>query len=207
MLMNSGLRSGEVRTLRVGAVNLGKQRIRVVIHKSSEEDYLPVTLDLDRELRRWLLHYASEIGRPLRSDDYLFPTFRSVLAGPGHPPSAMKRVERLIPDKPLVHGERVVQYALAVLGYPTKGEGAHTIRRAVARVWFDALSEEANYDAALRTVSALLHHKNVTTTEHYLGVSSEKRRRDERLMGKPFLTALVSDALVIPIGPAAEQSG
>jgi integrase len=113
----------------------------------------------------------------------------------------------LLPDKPLIHSERIVQAALRQLGHPTKGEGSHTIRRAVARVLFDDLVQTTGYDGALRTVSAFLHHKNVTTTEHYLGVTSEKRRRDERLRGKPFLSAMVSEAVILPFTANADEPG
>jgi len=79
------------------------------------------------------------------------------------------------------HAERVVQQALAALGLPTKHQGTHTIRRAAARHFFDSMSSDVGYDAALRTVSAMLHHKSSATTEQYLGLSSERKRRDDRL--------------------------
>jgi hypothetical protein len=61
------------------------------------------------------------------------------------------------------------------------------------------MSSELGYDAALRTVSALLHHSNMATTERYLGLSSEKKRRDQTLKGRPFLTAMVSNENVVPL--------
>lgn len=47
------------------------------------------------------------------------------------------------------------------------------------------------YDAALRATSALLHHKDASTTENYLGLTREKKHRDDTLRGQPFLSALV----------------
>src|SRR5690606_30101648 len=86
--------------------------------------------------------------------------------------------------------ERVVQGALGALGYPTRGEGCHTVRRSVARAFFDSMATDTGYDAALRTVSAMLHHKSSATTEIYLGLTSERVRRDSLLRGRPFLSAL-----------------
>jgi hypothetical protein len=39
----------------------------------------------------------------------------------------------------------------------------------------------------------------MATTERYLGLSSERRRRDETMKGKPFLTAMVSQENVVPL--------
>jgi len=61
------------------------------------------------------------------------------------------------------------------------------------------MSSDVGYDAALRTVSAMLHHKSSATTEQYLGLSSERKRRDDRLRGRPFLSALVSTENVVPL--------
>ncbi len=99
----------------------------------------------------------------------------------------------------MTHPERVVHAALARVGLPTRHEGAHTIRRAVARHFFDSLvATDLGYDGALRTVSALLHHSNAATTETYLGLSSERQRRDNRLRRQPFLTALIDRSNVVP---------
>ena len=101
----------------------------------------------------------------------------------------------------MTHPERVVQSALALVGLPTDHEGVHTLRRAGARNFFDFLVADPSfgYDGALRTVSAFLHHKNVATTEHYLGLSSERERRDKVLRGQRFLAAMVDQSNVLEL--------
>lgn len=96
-------------------------------------------------------------------------------------------------------------HAIAALGLPSKDQGTHTIRRAVARAFFDSMAGEQGYDAALRTVSALLHHRSSATTEAYLGLSSERERRDKRLRGQPFLTGMVEEADVLPLRRPGES--
>lgn len=198
VLMNTGLRANEVLRLRVGDVDLREGNLRVYISKSKQEDLLPVTSDLDGELRVWLTEYAADIGRPLATDDFLFPA----ASGPRYAwvPDDIGVKKQVIvpstwvPERALKKAERIVQTAMFALGLPTKGEGSHTIRRAIARHFFDALVSDPKlgYDGALRTVSALLHHTNISTTETYLGLSTEKSRRDKTLRGQPFLTAMIS---------------
>ncbi len=103
---------------------------------------------------------------------------------------------------------QVVQEALRKAGYPTKGEGVHTIRRSVARAYFDQ-ETALGYDGALRSTQALLHHADGATTEGYLGLTHETKRRDQILLGKSFLTALVgtSDAEVVPMPARGEAAG
>jgi hypothetical protein len=81
---------------------------------------------------------------------------------------------------------------LEKLGLPTKYEGTHTIRRAIALAYFDEASAEQGDVAALRETAALLHHAHLSTTERYLGMTAEKNRRNKRIKGRPFLTAMVA---------------
>lgn len=201
--INTALRANELVRLKVGDVDLDGQSLHVVISKTHEEDLLPLTSDLDTELRRWLATYATDLQRPLRPTDHLFPSRKgSVYAWETDEAGNRVRTRRppsWVPERHVTHTERIIQDALGALGLPTKDEGTHTIRRAVARAFFDDMATEAGYDAALRTVSALLHHKSSATTEHYLGLSSEKARRDQRLRGRPFLTSMVEQSNVVPI--------
>ena len=84
----------------------------------------------------------------------------------------------------------IVHTPLVRLGFATRNEGIHTIRRSVARIYFDLLADEG-YDAALRATMVLLHHSQSSTTEQYLGISRERAKRDASLTGKPFLSDLV----------------
>lgn len=207
--INTALRSNEITPLRVGDVDLDGGWLRVKITKTHDNDRQPITSDLDIELRRWLTAYALDLGRPLHGDDYLFPgrtgTRYVSITQPdgttvkGRTPSVWR------PHQPVVHTERIVQGAMAALGLPTKFEGTHTLRRAVARAFFDSMSTDMGHDGALRTVSALLHHKSSATTEIYLGLSVERERRDERLRGKPFLSAMIDSTNVIPMRATGSQ--
>jgi len=155
------------------------------------EDEMPVTAGLARVLRRWLVSYAAHIGRPLAPEDYLFPARKSGgyrwRTEPDGKRGRFRAPDTWMLDKAMRHPERVVKNALAAAGRPTQGEGCHTLRRAAARAMFDDLSGEGGYDSALRVVSAWLHHSNSTTTEKYLGLDVERKRRDEWLRGKEFL--------------------
>ena len=205
--INTALRANELLALTIGSVDLEGGWLHVVITKTQEEDLVPITSDLDTALRRWLTTYASEVDRPLRSDDLLFPARRGNVyrwyLDDGGQRVRGRAPASWCPEKRMTHAQRVVQSALRAVGLPTKGEGTHTLRRAVARAFFDSMAHEVGYDAALRTVSALLHHKSVATTELYLGLTSERKRRDERLRGRPFLTAMTEEDNVVPLHGSA----
>lgn len=194
---NTALRASEVTSLRIGDVDLDQGTLRAKITKSRIEDYRPITSDLDRELRRWLTFYAEECGT-LDNDWYLCPAkyrfgFLRDEAG-----VQLDDYQRLRPTVRLSHPHEVVQRGLARMGLPTRGEGLHTLRRSVGRLYFDTLRDEG-YDGALQSTKALLNHRNASTTELYLGLDPERRRRDESLKGKPFLSAMVDRTNVTPI--------
>jgi integrase len=203
--INTACRASEITAMKVGDVDFARSELFVTVIKTREEDEMPLTADLARELRAWLTEYAGMLGRPLRADDHLFPARSgNQIATHYLDEQTGRRVYVRTPfvwhpDRPVERTEKIVKGALAKLGLPTRYEGTHTLRRAVARAYFDSMSSELGYDAALRTVSALLHHSNMATTERYLGLSSEKKRRDQTLKGRPFLTAMVSNENVVPL--------
>lgn len=192
---NTGLRANEIADLRIGDVDLEALDLTVRVTKSSTEDRLAITADLADELRRWLTHYAdwkaSALGQALVETDYLLP----VRSGPryrwrtlGDGTRERFQVETgYDPQRPVTKLHRIAQAALQSQGLETRHEGIHTIRRAVARACCDMLSEDKGYDGALRVVSSLLHHSNVSTTETYLGFTKERLTRDQHLRGKSLL--------------------
>lgn len=106
----------------------------------------------------------------------------------------------------MTHPERVVQDALRMAGVRVEpGEGVHTLRRSVARGFFDAAAE-AGYDGALRTTAALLHHQSTQTTELYLGIAADRLRRDATLRGQPFLTEIAAKKRRARLHAVAEES-
>ncbi len=201
--LNTASRASEIARLRLRDVDLKGGWLTFLIKKSRVEDLVPITGDLDPELRVWLSEYAGSIARQLGPEDFLFPAY----TGSRYTWSANAAGQRIKsrtpgswkPDTPLTHSERIVQAAMQAVGLPTRYEGTHTIRRAVARAFFDSLSNDLGYDHAIRTVSALLHHESSSTTERYLQLTSERRRRDQRLHGQPFLSAMIDTRNVTPL--------
>jgi integrase len=192
---NTGLRANEIADLRIADVDLGSLDLTVRITKSRTEDRIAITADLAAELRRWLTYYAewkvTVLGQPLIGSDYLLPVrcgprfrWRTTLDG------ARERYQvdgGYDPQRPVNKLHLIAQEALASQGLETRHEGIHTIRRAVARACFDMLTDEKGYDGALRVVSSLLHHSNVSTTESYLGFTKERLSRDAHLRGRSLL--------------------
>ena len=187
------LRSSEIKTLRVSDVDLDMGTVNVVIHKTNDWDEMPITSDLDRELRRWFVAYQEDIGRPLRPTDYLVPGHQRYT---GWAPRAEKGNFRpeVMMFRPFLHVQSILEKA----GYPVteegkkSGEGVHTLRRSGARALYDALVEgrigdPSARDDALRQVMSMLHHSSIQTTEHYIGLERDRQKRDTTLRGKSFL--------------------
>jgi integrase len=203
--LNTGMRQNEILRIQVRDVNLDGGFISVVIRKTGEVDEQPISADLDGELRRWFLAYQEDIGRSLAHDDFLIPATDAPLIETRYKGQLKHGPRRLVPSRPAGRMEKVVQAAMEALGLPTYYEGTHTLRRAVGRAFFDAASQDIGDVAALRETASLLHHSNLHTTERYLGMDAEKSRRDRRIKGKRFLTALVAAENVVPLRAVANQ--
>lgn len=189
LAINTAMRASEVINLRIGDLNLDSGYLRVWVSKSRVEDMRPITSDLDQEMRRWLTYYTNEHGR-LQPEWYLVPAREAPLYG--------RDGMRLKPNVRLGQAERVVTRALSKLELPTHREGVHTIRRSVARLYFETLRAEG-YDGALQATKALLNHQSAEMTERYLGLTMERQKRDLSLRGRPFLTAMVDSSNVVPL--------
>lgn len=205
--LNTAMRQNEILRIQICDVDLAGGFIRVVIKKTGEVDEQPITADLDQELRRWFLAYQDDIGRPLAGEDFLIPATDSPLITTRVKGQIQHGPRRLLAHRPALRMEKVVQAAMADVGLETRYEGTHTIRRAVGRVFFDSAAQEKGDVAALRETAAFLHHSNLNTTENYLGMTAEKIRRDRRLQGQAFLTALVDTDNVVPIKARGGSNG
>lgn len=193
--MNTGLRAGEIARLTVNDADFKRLDLRVWVSKSRVEDTMPMTSDLADELTSWLTEYGRSVlrhqSRALSPHDFLFPArrgsiFQWVTLDDG------TRENRLVdrgyaPERPATKLHQVAQLALASVGLETRHEGIHTLRRGTARTLFDRLVDERGYDGALRVTSSMLHHSNMSTTETYLGLSAERRTRDEFMRGQSLL--------------------
>jgi len=179
-------RSSELVNIKLKDVDLEAGEILIYRIKTKQHDRLPICMELDAELRRWLTWYLSRCETTPES--YLLPnrqknhTLRDPRTG---------RLKRLNPEAPLNPSEpiqrphRNVQHVLRTLGYTLEGEGGHTLRRSAARAYFDELADDG-YDGALRRVQSMLGHSSGMTTEIYLGLSLDKASRNKALSGKPM---------------------
>lgn len=180
------LRQSEIKELRVGDVDLEHGAINARILKTAKLDEMPVSAELDVELRRWLTWYTQHVG-PLQPTMHLAPAkARPTFTSTG----AVDTASNLDPWRPVARPEHIVQRALAACGYepvdddgrPTR-DGVHTLRRSAARAMFDRLVDEG-YDGAGRVVQSLLHHSSFRMTEVYLGIDQDDRRRNDVVRGK-----------------------
>jgi integrase len=177
---NLALRQSEIKTLRISDVDLDGQTVLVHVHKTRKTppDPMPVTAELDVELRRWLAHYARQCV--LTRDTLLVPS--------QHVASGSRRVTYRT-DRSVAEPEDVVKAALTRIGWDVvKGEGIHTVRRSVARIFFDAAEADASYHEALLGTMRLLHHDKPETTLGYIGVDRQTQARDRFLRGQRFLS-------------------
>jgi integrase len=190
---NLALRQAEMKRLLLRDVNLDAGSIRVRITKTHETppDDMPITAELDSELRRWLAHYRASCPG-LTPASHLVP---SQHIEPKHGRVTYR------PDRSVGEPEEVVKRALAKLGWEdVKGEGIHTIRRSLARIFFDAAEAEESFNDALLGTMRLLHHDRAETTLRYIGVDRQTLARDKFLRGRPFLTQLAGAPALRVVG-------
>jgi integrase len=207
---NTALRAGEIADLRLRDVDLDGGWLQVRITKSHLEDQMPITLELDHEFRAWLTFYSEHVAAQPGPDAYLFPAkapgrWRSPTAADAdmdvHASGLVYVHGDLRPDRPLRKPAEIVKRALRSASYEIgPGEGLHTIRRSLARAYFERESENGN-DVALRATAALLHHSSTQVTEHYLGLNHEKVRRDRSLRGQSFLGDMAAHGVadIVPL--------
>lgn len=201
LLLYTLCRDTEITSLRVRDVDLEGGWLRVRVFKTHQEDTMPISEELDTELRKWLTHYTKQCG-PLQPHWFLTPA-RGVF--PVHDPET-KRIVRheshYRPERGISGAGRVVSPVLERMGFPVVdaqgkacGEGAHTIRRSGARALFDKLVGEG-YDGAIRLVQSMLHHASLTQTERYIGITADRRSRDDVIRGKKMYNESTTENVV-----------
>lgn len=172
-------RQNEITRLRVKDVSLERGYISLSITKTHDADEIPISSELDAELRRWLTHYTTTMG-PLDPDWYLLPGLKPIAFGKFN----------LAPGQPVSRPEDVVKRCLKPLGWKFASRtGMHLLRRSAARARYDELVNRG-YDGALRQVQVWLHHKSVTQTEEYIGLSLDRQTRDQDTKGQPLFPSL-----------------
>jgi integrase len=190
--MNTGMRGNDIRHLTVFDANLAGGVIQTEIRKTRKLDVKPITMELHWELSTWFNTYAELMGldsiSQLEDDWLLMPAYRNPA-----PREFDQRIHINDPRKVHTNPWRLVQRPLGRMGFPTKGEGFHTLRRSSARALFESLrSAGEGRDHALMVVKEFLNHSSTSQTEHYLGLNHERAIRDVLLKDRPFLSALAT---------------
>lgn len=194
VLLYTLIRDQEAADLRIGDVDLDSGYLHVRITKTYKEDLMPICAEFDAELRRWLTVYAAETRRKLKDNDYLLPRRQSGGLVKDDGGQIVGHEMFYDPERPIARVGRVAASVLHDFGWEmrdrrgkSKMEGAHTIRRSGARALFDYLAstpEAGGYDHPLRIVQSVLHHSSVSITEAYIGVTADRKTRDELLRGR-----------------------
>jgi integrase len=181
------LRASEIVELRIEDIDFKRNELRVYRIKTKQQDRLPICLELQIELTRWLDYYRTEAGD-------LNPRWYVV---PSHGPNEMRGVAgkrqlvptgrpgRLRPTRRIGRAQRIVKNALDRLGIDKHGDGCHVLRRSGARALYEQL-RDMGHDGAARRVQSMLGHASLVMTEMYLGLDHERMQRNEALAGKPM---------------------
>lgn len=198
------LRQSEIADLRIGDVDLQSGEVNVRIFKTHDQDVMPISAELDRELRDWLVVYQENAG-PLQPGWFLVPArkFAGKQAERNELGQLVKgQLGRLTPEVKMQKVEDVAKAALVGIGWETHApngksymHGIHVLRRSSARALFDELSAQG-YDGALRTVQAWLHHASTTMTERYLGLEIDRAVRNKKFRGEAMFGSLEAPNIV-----------
>jgi integrase len=179
LAMNLAVRGGEIKRMRWRDVDFANQTIRVFVDKTNDVDDMPISADLLTELGVWSLFRPRPTGA--QENHYLIPSQHIAPSG-----TVTYRWGQSIaePYEP-------VKYALEQFGWEdVRQEGVHTVRRSMARIYFDMVEEGESFDSALLATMTLLHHSRPETTLTYVGRDRATLARDRLLRGRPFLTAM-----------------
>lgn len=208
------LRGSEAATLRIGDVRLEDGEVLVRVWKTKQIDPMPISAELDREIRSWLTYYSIQCG-PLDPSWFLIPHLRR--PKPSRDPDtkafiSLNSPARLVPESKITRIQEVAQRALSEIGFrlreetgESRREGMHTLRRSGARARFDTL-ERVGYDGAIRHVQTLLHHSTMAMTELYLGLSLDRVKRNELVKGQPMFDQ-GDNVIVLDPGKRGEAVG
>lgn len=179
------LRRSEITGLRWQDWNEDTETIEVYREKTKTLDTLPVCSELGRELKRWRLTYAAEVGEAPSPGYFIVPgRTKPKFVGIGKGKLKVVQASKLVPTQRAVISV-LVRNCLKDSGYYQEYEGGHTLRRAGATALYDQLTR-MGHDRAIRVCQAMLGHANITTTEIYLRLDLDRKVRNDLLAGQPM---------------------
>lgn len=190
------MRASEITSLRIGDIDVERHELRMFRHKTKQQDRLPICLELEVELVRWLRYYEQEQGE-LNPDWFLLPSRGPRPMAGVHGKRRLEPTGELCPlrpTKPIARPQRIIKEAMAELGVGEHGDGCHVMRRSGARALYEQL-REMGHDGAARRVQSMLGHASLVMTEKYLGLNHERMQRNEMLAGRTMFGAPDRDAV------------
>lgn len=186
-MADHGVRSAELRRLRIGDYNPDQGMYRLQLTKSRSRElqivYEPVTPDERVRLHAWLAEYAAHFGltldKLLAEKDWQLHPRRRRTANQWDKAKGKLIGERILiyPQLPCRRPETVMQNGLRLLGYTEAeilGNGVHCMRRAAADAELEATGD-------IRAAQHLLRHASQKTTEKYVDKSREIMEKNKRL--------------------------
>lgn len=211
------IRQSEIKIMVVGDVDLDYGTIRVFQPKTGKFDTMPLSNELDRELRRWLTWYTTAMRQPLRAEWFLAPR-------KARPRFSGKRDESgkslmdldgapIDPTGPMGRPHEVIQRSLVKCGYAVRDasgkstrDGVHTLRRSGATAIYRRLADEG-FDGAIAFVQEILHHAHAKQTEDYIGVKLNTEQRDRMIRGQDLYPVRDADVIRIDKVRGAGENG
>jgi integrase len=190
------LRASEIVSLRIGDIDEERSELKVYRMKTKQNDRLPICLELQIELRRWLEYYRDDAG-PLEAEWYLLPRRGPAPMTGVTGKRSLKRTgapHPLRPTFPIRRPQRIVKEAMGRLGIEKHGDACHVLRRSGARALYENL-RDMGHDGSARRVQSMLGHSSLMMTERYLGLDHERMQRNEALAGKPMFGPPAREAL------------
>ena len=193
------LRGSEIATLKWADVDFGAGLLHAVHHKTKLEDAKPIGEELREELVAWQNWYRLDQGT-IKPEWFLVPA-----KGPDfyEQDPATKRLVRdtrkpahLKPTKKLGKPYEVIKRPLKALGYDTRWEGVHTLRRSGGSARFQELRGSEGADFAIMEVASLLGHTDVKVSQRYIGWNIAKEQRNESIIGKRMYPSIQRDSRI-----------
>ena len=180
------VRRSELIAIKWGHVDLESGYVEIYRTKTQEDDRLPISAELDAELRRWRVYLCRALEVVAPDPEWyvacsIGPARERDTGGRfvGTGTEAVPIPSRQLPD-PL---ERI-KSILASVGIEGPGVGMHTLRRSGAQAMLEAIQRGRYDESALDAVGSMLGHKSRQTTEIYLDRNVDRARRDSLIRGQ-----------------------